>query len=192
MLKVTKAAGAPRAEDLGPGPAEPRLELIARDPQSLFAYWELPSASLTRLRREVGARMVAVSSVSLRVRDEQGSWTHGSFVPQSQRSCYVPLEGRVGSCRAEIGLMLPTGVYHRLATSPAVTPPRRAEEPAPTAAKTTTWAEARRLSPEEGRRALELPLPERPAAAQSVPRAAAPRRPGASDAFRGASDLLHR
>ncbi len=92
-----------------------------RDPECLFAYWEVGLDSLRLLRDRIGERVLAVSPLTLRL-DEAGR-ARTIFLPRPARSAYLYARPE-RLYRAEIGLMLPWGEFHRLAASNLVfTPP---------------------------------------------------------------------
>lgn len=197
------ASGAERRFAVPESYGESRVRIVARDPQTLFAYWELAPGALAELRRELGSRLVAVSPVTLRLSEPGTSWTESVFVSGGGRSEYVPVDGHSHALRAEVGLTLPWGEFRCLATSRTVTPPRLGgvaaaattttgaggRSKASTAAATMSWAAARALTPAAAREALSRTAPAPGARVRRAP----VKRGGASESFQGgASDRFQR
>ena len=116
------AARSRRRRPLPGAYADDRLILIARDPATLAASWDLaPSAPLTEADRLV----VRVYDVTLLAFDDAQAWWHRDHdVRGAAGSCLVPLHHAGGDYRAEIGLRRPDGSIAVRARSSIVTVPR--------------------------------------------------------------------
>lgn len=112
-------------EEPGPPLVEEGADHVAalvRDPETVFVFWEVAAASLDRLRRRLGSRVVAVSPVALRVTDAASREAFLELPPARARSAYVRVQpGR--TYRVELGLAAPSGAFHPLAhAEPVATP----------------------------------------------------------------------
>ncbi|MCM2257520.1 MAG: DUF4912 domain-containing protein [Vicinamibacteria bacterium] len=112
-----------------------RLRLLVKDPEWLFAYWDVAQSTLTSLRRDVGVRAVAVSPLTLRVVDAATGHFSVIFLAEGTRSWYVKTDGRTRPYRAELGLTLPSGEFRRLAQSNTLTAPGSAPSSEPATRK---------------------------------------------------------
>ncbi len=101
-----------------------RVRLLVKDPQWLFAYWDVDPAELAGLRDAVGERATALSRFTLKVSDVNFGGTSVVLLPEGARSWYVRADETRRSYRAELGITLPSGEFRRLATSNVVTTPR--------------------------------------------------------------------
>jgi hypothetical protein len=98
------------------------VAVLVRDPETLFVFWEVAAPSLGRLRRTLGSRVVAVSPLALRVTEAtaRGSWLE--LPPAGACSAYLRVQpGR--TYRVDLGLTVPSGAFHSLASAEAVTTP---------------------------------------------------------------------
>ena len=100
-----------------------RLRLVPRDPQWLFAHWDVDSRSLGDLRNEIGERAVAVSRLTLRISDPDAGGTKVIHVPEGSRSWYVRADSIPRAYRAELGFTLPSGEFRKVAESSTVKTP---------------------------------------------------------------------
>jgi hypothetical protein len=125
-----------------------RVHLLVKDPESVFAHWEITADRLADLRGEIGERVVAVAALTLKVFDSEGIQVRTVVLPRPARSSHVQVEPGVSSVRAELGLTLPSGQFRRLAASEAVSLPLPVPSPEP-ARRTISYAAARRLKPGE-------------------------------------------
>ena len=100
-----------------------RLRLVPRDPQWLFAHWDVDSRSLGDLRHELGERAAAVSRLTLRISDPDAGGTKVIHVPEGSRSWYVRADTIPRSYRAELGFTLPSGEFRKVAESSTVRTP---------------------------------------------------------------------
>jgi hypothetical protein len=176
-----------------------RVRLHVKDPEWLFAHWDVDPASMSSLRTELGDRAMALSRLTLRVSDTKNGGESVILLPPGARSWYVRTAGGRRAYRAELGFTLPSGEFRRLAESNVVVAPRAGPSPAPSRVQ-RTYRQARSVSaagaaaasaaeqaaltssdppwsvpPEDGARREE---------ADPAPGAPAPRPGGASDAFR--------
>jgi hypothetical protein len=101
-----------------------RVRLLVKDPEWLFAHWDVDLRSLSTLRRDVGERAVALSRLTLRVADPGHGGASVILLPPGVRGWYVRADRAPRSYRAELGLTLPSGEFRKLATSNTVTTPR--------------------------------------------------------------------
>jgi hypothetical protein len=109
-----------------------RIRLLVKDPEWLFAHWDVDPQSLADLRAELGERASALSRLTLRVSDPQHGGESRVLLPDGSRSWYVRADSTERSYRAELGLTLPSGEFRSLAESNTVRTPRSG--PAPGAA----------------------------------------------------------
>jgi hypothetical protein len=101
-----------------------RIRLLVKDPDWLFAHWDVDPQSLADLRAEIGERASALSSFTLRVVDPQHGGESRVLLPEGARSWYVRADSVQRTYRAELGLTLPSGEFRSLAQSNVVTTPR--------------------------------------------------------------------
>jgi hypothetical protein len=168
-----------------------RVRLLVKDPEWIFAYWDVDPASRRQLRDELGDRSAALAQLTLRVCDVDGGGMSVIVLPEGSRSWYVRADRRRRAYRAELGLTLPSGEFRRLAESNLVVTPRVGPSPEPVR-RVLTYSQASEIPVEEARQAAVLDRtgvdasagPWRPPA--SVAPGGEPDAPrgGASDAFR--------
>lgn len=101
-----------------------RIRLLVKDPDWLFAHWDVDPQSLADLRAELGERASALSTLTLRVSDPQHGGESRVLLPDGARSWYVRADTTERSYRAELGLTLPSGEFRSLAESNTVRTPR--------------------------------------------------------------------
>ncbi len=101
-----------------------RIRLLVKDPEWLFAHWDVDPQSLADLRAELGERASALSSFTLRVSDPEHGGESRVLLPDGARSWYVRADSVQRSYQAELGLTLPSGEFRPLARSNVVTTPR--------------------------------------------------------------------
>jgi hypothetical protein len=101
-----------------------RLRLLVKDPEWLFAYWDVDPRSLEELRSELGSRAQALSQLTLRVFEDRTGGASTFLLPQDARTWYVPVRTTGRAYRAEVGVILPTGEFRPLARSNAAVAPR--------------------------------------------------------------------
>jgi hypothetical protein len=191
-----------------------RVRLLVRDPEWVFAYWDVAAETMKGLARALGERAFKLSRLTLRVLDPVSGGTTDILLPSGSRWWYIRTDAARRTYRAEIGITLPSGEFRQLAESNAVVTPRVGPS-RERAARRLTYAGAGDVPPEEAVAAAkadrEVGLATEPwvgdgeAADSGEERGGAsesfrpPRpgggkaRPGASDAFRpGASDTYRR
>lgn len=191
-----------------------RIRLLVRDPDWIFAYWDVSPAAMKEFARSIGERAFALSRLTLRVVDPVSGGASDILLPPGARWWYVRTDQARRTYRAELGVTLPSGEFRRLAESNTVVTPRVG----PSAARPRrrmSYPDARELpvsaAEEAGEAERREGIAEGPWAPGNVEGAAAPpetsaaRRAqkggasdefgpgGASDAFRpGASDGFRR
>ena len=101
-----------------------RVRLLVRDPDWLFAHWDLSWRSVDSLRRELGARAMALTRLTLRITDPSHGGTSVILLPYGARAWYVRADAAPRSYRAQLGWTLPSGQFRLLAESNVVTTPR--------------------------------------------------------------------
>jgi hypothetical protein len=94
---------------------ESHLLLLVRDPQTLFAAWDMSPATLDGLKGRLGRRGLAVSTLTLRL-TRAGVGTSVIHVANHARSKYLKVEGGP-SFTAEIGFTTPAGRFEFVARS---------------------------------------------------------------------------
>lgn len=121
-----------------------RVRLLIKDPEWLFAFWDLDARSLDELRARYGERVVALARVSLRISDPAQGGSQLILIPSGARSWYVRTDSQRRAYRAELGMTLPSGEFRQLALSNTVIVPRRG--PSSELARTTlSWRKAAAL-----------------------------------------------
>jgi hypothetical protein len=101
-----------------------RLRLLVKDPEWLFAHWDVDPKSLEALRAELGNRASALSQLTLRIFEDKRGGASTFLLPQDARTWYVPMRTTGRAYRAEVGVILPTGEFRSLARSNSVATPR--------------------------------------------------------------------
>lgn len=94
---------------------ESRLLLLPRDPQTLFAAWDLAPSTTEALRARLGRRGFAVSTLTLRL-TRAGGGASVVHVGKKTRSRYLKVEGGP-SFVAEVGFTTPAGRFELVARS---------------------------------------------------------------------------
>ena len=179
-----------------------RVRLLVRDPEWIFAYWDVNPSALKDLVRSLGERGLALSRLTLRVQDPVGGGSSDILLPPGARWWYIRTDSARRSYRAELGVTLPSGEFRRLAESNTVVTPRVGPSPQ-RARRRMSYGDARDLPPsaaEAAGLADTAGLSREPWEAESVDGSVAPgasdrtARGGASDVFRpgGASDTFRR
>lgn len=95
---------------------ESHLLLLVRDPQTLFAAWDVSPQTVEGLKARIGARSLAVSNMTLRLFREGGVVTVFHLTKKA-RSRYVKIDGNSPSFVAEIGFTTPAGRFELIARS---------------------------------------------------------------------------
>jgi hypothetical protein len=111
-----------------------RLRLLVKDPEWLFAHWDVDAGALASMRKELGERVLALARLTLRLSDAVDGGSTVILLPKGARAWYIRADDEARSYRAELGLTLPSGEFHPLAASNTVGTPRVG--PAPEAART--------------------------------------------------------
>lgn len=99
------------------------MALLARDPEWLFAHWSVDPDVIRSLGEELGERVAALATLTLRIQDPVNGGSREHLVARDARSCWLHTDPRRRPYRAELGLTLPSGEYRPLAGSDAVVPP---------------------------------------------------------------------
>jgi hypothetical protein len=163
-----------------------RVRLLVRDPEWIFAYWDVSPETMKGLARSLGERALALSRLTLRVLDPVSGGMSDILLPPGARWWYIRTDVARRTYRAEIGITLPSGEFRQLAESNAVVTPRVGPS-RERARRRLSYRGAGELPPEDAAVAGET---EREADLASEPWAAggdgAAERGGASDAFRPA------
>jgi hypothetical protein len=170
-----------------------RIRLLVRDPEWIFAYWDVSPEAMKELARSVGERVFALARLTLRIVDAEGGAASDIQLPPGARWWYVRTDGARRKYRAELGVKLPSGELRRLAWSNPVVTPRVG--PSPVAAeRRVSYADAEKIplsaaadaAAEDGRSGLTVSPSSGSLAAGVQPAKPAPaeRKGGASDAFR--------
>jgi hypothetical protein len=108
-----------------------RVRLLVKDPEWLFAYWDVSPQSVGTLRRELGERGLALTRLTLRITDPGHGGTSIILLPYGARAWYVHADKASRSYRALLGWTLPSGVFRTLAESNLVSTPRTGPSPDP-------------------------------------------------------------
>jgi hypothetical protein len=182
-----------------------RVRLLVRDPEWIFAYWDVSASAMKDLGKSLGERALALSRLTLRVIDPVSGGSSDILLPPGARWWYVRTDSARRTYRAELGVILPSGEFRRLAESNTVVTPRVGPS-AERARRRMSYRDARELPPAAAAAAgiaeQERGVAHAPWDAASVDGAAEPgpgeterpARGGASDVFRpgGASDTFRR
>lgn len=171
-----------------------RVRLLIKDPEWVFAHWDVDPAHLGAMRASLGSRVAALSPLTLRITDPANGGASVILLPNGARSWYVRTDSARRSYRAQLGVTLPSGEFRLLAESNTVTMPRVGPSPEK-ATRTFSYRKAAALSAQEAAAAIHEALPvaepwqPQPVAGSGEGVAAlatgpAIERGGASDAFR--------
>ena len=107
-----------------------RVRLLVRDPEWIFAYWDVNPAGMRELERSLGERGLALSRLTLRLLDPVSGGASDILLPPGARWWYIRTDSARRTYRAELGVTLPSGEFRRLAESNAVVTPRVGPSPA--------------------------------------------------------------
>jgi hypothetical protein len=181
-----------------------RVRLLVRDPEWIFAYWDVDAGAMKDLGKSLGERALALSRLTLRGIDPVSGGSSDILLPPGARWWYVRTDSARRTYRAELGVILPSGEFRRLAESNTVVTPRVGPSPE-RARRRMSYRDARELPPAAaaaaGAAEKQTGVAREPWEAASVDGAAEPgpggeraERGGASDVFRpgGASDTFRR
>jgi hypothetical protein len=106
-----------------------RLRLLVKDPEWLFAHWDVDPGVLASLAATLGERAAALSRLTLRISDPHHGGASVVLLPPGARSWYVRTDTAGRSYRAQLGLTLPSGEFRLLAESNTITAPRVGASP---------------------------------------------------------------
>jgi hypothetical protein len=95
-----------------------------RDPEWIFAYWDVSPETMKGLTKSLGERALALSRLTLRVLDPVSGGMSDILLPPGARWWYVRTDVARRTYRAEIGITLPSGEFRQLAESNSVVTPR--------------------------------------------------------------------
>jgi hypothetical protein len=118
---ASKFAGPETAPKRKPRPSLPstygesRVLLLARDPHTLFAAWDMSREAVEGLKARIGNRSFAVSTLTLRM-TPAGGLPSIFHLEKRARSRYLRIEGGA-SFVAEIGFTTPSGRFEFVARS---------------------------------------------------------------------------
>jgi hypothetical protein len=187
-----------------------RVRLLVRDPEWVFAYWDVSPETMKGLARSLGERALALSRLTLRVLDPVSGGMSDILLPPGARWWYIRTDAARRTYRAEIGITLPSGEFRQLAESNAVVTPRVGPS-RERAQRRLSYRGAGELPPEEaaaaGQAEREADLAREPwvagnegaagssgkgGASDTFRPAGGKKRPGASDAFRPGANDVHR
>jgi Domain of unknown function (DUF4912) len=163
-----------------------RVRLLVRDPEWVFAYWDVSADSMRSLARIVGERAFALSRLTLRVADPVSGGSSDILLPAGARWWYIRTDAARRAYRAQIGVTLPSGEFRRLAESNTVVTPRVGPS-REAARRRLSYREAGEVGAGEaaaaGRADREAGLAGERWKAERIDGASRGRRGGASDAF---------
>jgi len=106
-----------------------RVRLLVRDPEWLFAYWDVNPDMMRDMRKSLGERTLAVSRMTLRITDPVSGGSSDILLPPGARWWYVRADSTPRSYKAELGLTLPSGEFRPIAESNTVVTPRVGPSP---------------------------------------------------------------
>jgi hypothetical protein len=101
-----------------------RVRLLVKDPEWIFAHWDVDSSVLATLRTDLGERALALSRLTLRLSDTVAGGSTVILLPKSARNFYIRADSASRSYQAELGITLPSGEFRPLASSTTVRTPR--------------------------------------------------------------------
>lgn len=121
VVREPREQTAAASDDLGELPSSyggPLLVAIARDPQTLFAYWDVD------WRATFGDSPPTDRTVHLRVLDGEGGEVSAMTVEPLAGSCYVTVDNSASDYRLELGYFEPAGEWNPVVVSEPVITPR--------------------------------------------------------------------
>lgn len=101
-----------------------RIRLLVKDPEWLFAHWDVDPKSLGEMKKAMGERAMALSRLTLRVVDPQNGGSSDILLPPLARGWYIRADAARRSYKAQLGVTLPSGEFRQLAESNVVVTPR--------------------------------------------------------------------
>jgi hypothetical protein len=168
-----------------------RVRLLVKDPEWLFAHWDVDPAVLASLRTDLGERALALSRLTLRLSDTVEGGSTVILLPKSARAFYIRADGGARSYQAELGLTLPSGEFRTLAASNTVGTPRVGASSEPARARVRFHRDGNHVPEAALAFATQRPAPGKSVkrgaggqAARSAPGRKAPRPGGASETYR--------
>jgi hypothetical protein len=117
------------SETLPESYGENRVRLLAKDPRTLYAFWDVDAEAQDALRNELGERGAALSRLTLRVGGEGPAPAVTVMVPEGARGYYLQAEPWRPTFRAQLGFTLPSGEFRVLASSNEVSLPPAGPSP---------------------------------------------------------------
>ena len=111
----------PEFESLGQLPESygtRRLFLTARDPQTLFAYWDFTRGQLSEAEKEASD-----GKIYLQVFIPGKERVHQIHITPGSREWFLPTQRPATHFQAELGFYRPNGSFHQLALSTEITSP---------------------------------------------------------------------
>jgi hypothetical protein len=106
-----------------------RVRLLVKDPEWLFAHWDVSPGAWKALHEELGERAMALSKLTLRVEDPSNGALTVILLPHGARNWYLRTQAVSRAYRAELGLTTPSGAFRAIATSNTVVTPRVGPSP---------------------------------------------------------------
>jgi hypothetical protein len=106
-----------------------RVRLLVKDPEWLFAHWDVSPGSWKVLHEELGERAMALSKLTLRVEDPSNGTLSVILLPHGSRTFYLRTQPGRSAYRAQLGLTTPSGAFRPIATSNTVVTPRVGPSP---------------------------------------------------------------
>lgn len=106
-----------------------RVRLLVKDPEWLFAHWDVSPGAWKALHEELGERAMALSKLTLRLEDPSNGAMSVILLPHGARSWYLRTQGGHRAYRAQLGLTTPSGTFRAIATSNTVVTPRVGPSP---------------------------------------------------------------
>lgn len=106
-----------------------RVRLLVKDPEWLFAHWDVSPGALGKLRADLGERALALSRLTLKVEDPANGALSVVLLPEGARSWYVRTHLQHRTYRALLGVTTPSGEFRSLASSNVVVAPRVGPSP---------------------------------------------------------------
>lgn len=101
-----------------------RVRLLVKDPDWLFAHWDVDPKALEAMKKSMGERAMALSRLTLRVVDPGNGGSSDILLPPGARGWYIRADVARRAYKAELGVTLPSGEFRRLAESNVVVTPR--------------------------------------------------------------------
>lgn len=100
-----------------------RVRLMVKDPEWLFAFWDVNPSTWTSMRSRLGERGAALSRLTLKVSDTASGGDQVILLPGHARAWYVRADTGRRTYQAELGFTLPSGEFQSIARSNTVLTP---------------------------------------------------------------------